>query len=88
MGPGLLETRRVERVASTAVSVASPTGAPAAALDEVTAWFRRVDRTFSVHRSDSQVSRVPAGELAPERPTPWWVLDWCACLFRDGRSFR
>jgi thiamine biosynthesis lipoprotein len=85
MGAGLLETRRVERVMGTAVSVATPTGAPAAALDEVFAWFHWVDRTFSVHRPDSQVSRVSAGELAPGEAHPLVdeVLDYCARLFRE-----
>ncbi|MFH1330836.1 MAG: FAD:protein FMN transferase [Actinomycetota bacterium] len=83
MSPGPAERRRVERVMGTAVSVAVPGGCPSTLLDEVFAWFRRVDRTFSVHRSDSQVSRVSARALPPGEAHPLVdeVLDRCVELF-------
>ena len=65
----------------TAVTVAVPGGAAPAVLDEVFAWFHRVDRTFSVHRPDSAVSRLrefgPGG--APALVDE--VLDRCVELF-------
>lgn len=85
MAAGLLEKRRVERVMGTAVSLAVPAGAPPPILDEVFAWLQWVDRTFSVHRADSQVSRVGAGELAPGQAHHLVdeVLDRCAELFLE-----
>jgi thiamine biosynthesis lipoprotein len=83
MAAGLLEKRRVERVMGTAVSLAVPAGATPPVLDEVFAWLQWVDRTFSVYRPDSQVSRVGAGELAPGQAHRLVdeVLDRCAELF-------
>ncbi|MEA2151099.1 MAG: FAD:protein transferase [Solirubrobacteraceae bacterium] len=36
----------------------------APAVDEVFAWLRRVDATFSTYRPDSEISRIARGELA------------------------
>ena len=35
-----------------------------ATLDEVFAWFRFVDATFSTYKEDSEISRLNRGELA------------------------
>jgi thiamine biosynthesis lipoprotein len=77
------ELRRVEQVMGTAVTVTVPGGCAPAVLDEVFAWWHWVDRTFSVHRPDSQVSLVSAGSLAPGKAHPLVdeVLDRCAGLF-------
>lgn len=45
-------------------------GVPAAALDRVFDWFRRVDAVFSTYRADSDVSRLNRGELELERCSP------------------
>ncbi|MCU0281042.1 MAG: FAD:protein FMN transferase [Acidimicrobiia bacterium] len=89
MAAGLLEKRRVERVMGTAVSLAVPTGAPPTILDEVFAWLQWVDRTFSVHRPDSQVSRVGSGELSPGQAHRLVdeVLDRCAELFLETEGW-
>jgi len=57
--------RRVEQVMGTAISVdVRDAGVSAAALDEVFAWFRHVDDTFSTYQPQSQVSRLGRGEIA------------------------
>ncbi|HUU61222.1 MAG TPA: FAD:protein FMN transferase [Acidimicrobiia bacterium] len=78
-----LVRRRVERVMGTAVTVAVPGGCPPALLDELFAWWGWVDRTFSVHRPDSQVSLIGAGAPVPGgvHPLVDEVLDRCAALF-------
>jgi len=69
----------------TVVTVAVPEGCAPALLDQVFAWFHWVDRTFSVHRPDSQVSLAGAGHLAPgdAHPLVEEVLDRCAGLFAE-----
>ena len=81
----LVEKRRVERVMGTTVSLAVPWGAEAAVLDEAFAWLHWVDRTFSVHRPDSQVSLLSAGAVAPGEAHHLVdeVLDRCAGLFLE-----
>ncbi len=39
-------------------------------LDDVYAWLRRVDATFSTYREDSEISRINRGELAPADADP------------------
>jgi FAD:protein FMN transferase len=65
------------------VTVAVPGGCQPALLDELFAWWGWVDRTFSVHRPDSQVSLVSAGSPVPGgvHPLADEVLDRCAALF-------
>jgi thiamine biosynthesis lipoprotein len=77
------ETRRVERVMGTAVTVSAPFGCSTALLDELFAWWHWVDRTFSVYRPDSQVSLIAAGLPLPGGPHHLVdeVLDRCAGLF-------
>lgn len=75
------QTRRVEKVMGTAVTVLVPGGCPASVFDEAFAWFHRVDRTFSTFRPDSAVSRwreFPPGE-APALVEE--VLDRCSELY-------
>jgi thiamine biosynthesis lipoprotein len=80
-----LVRRRVEKVMGTAITVALPPGAPSPVLDEVFAWFHRVDRTFSTFRPDSEISLLGAGLLKPgdAHPLVEEVLDRCARLFTD-----
>jgi FAD:protein FMN transferase len=71
---------RVEQVMGTAISVdvRDATTDPAA-LEEVFAWLRRVDETFSTYKADSQVSRLGRGEIAVAdcHPDVGWVLERC-----------
>jgi FAD:protein FMN transferase len=74
-------TRRVEKVMGTAITALVPGGCPVPILDEVFAWFHRVERTFSPFRRDSAVSRwreVRPGE-APALLEE--VLDRCSELY-------
>jgi FAD:protein FMN transferase len=57
-------SRRVEHVMGTAISVDGRDGGLSPAdLDEVFAWFRYVDETFSTYKVNSQISRLGRGEL-------------------------
>jgi thiamine biosynthesis lipoprotein len=71
--------RRVEHLWGTAITVDVRESTDPAVLDDVFAWFRRVDDLFSTWRPDTEVSRYAAGELAwrdlsDEVRT---VLEWC-----------
>jgi FAD:protein FMN transferase len=71
---------RVEQVMGTAIAVDVRDAATSpAALDDVFAWFRRVDETFSTYKADSQVSRLGRGEIAVAdcHPDVGWVLARC-----------
>lgn len=48
-------------------------------LDDVFAWFDRVDETFSTYKRDSAISRIARGELdvADADPDVAWVLARC-----------
>jgi FAD:protein FMN transferase len=73
-------TLRVEQVMGTAISVdVRDSGVSPGALDEVFAWFRRVDETFSTYKSQSPISRLGRGEiaLADCDDDVAWVLDRC-----------
>jgi len=64
----------------TAISVDGRGGAVSpAALDDVFAWFRRVDDVFSTYKSESQVTRLGRGELAVADcdADVRWVLQRC-----------
>ena len=72
--------RRVEQVMGTAISVdVRDSDVGPDALDDVFAWFRRVDETFSTYKADSQVSRLGRGEItvADCDPDVGWVLERC-----------
>ncbi len=48
-------------------------------VEEMFAWFRWVDATFSTYREDSEISRLSRGELALDdaHPDVGWVLARC-----------
>lgn len=73
--------RRVRRIMGTAVAVTVPASAEDV-IEPVFARLEWVDRTFSVHRPDSQISRIGAGSLtvADAHPLVQRVLDECAQL--------
>jgi thiamine biosynthesis lipoprotein len=64
------------------------TGADAAA-DEVFAWLRWVDATFSTYRADSEISRLDRGELAlaDAHPLVREVLGRCERLHERTAGF-
>ena len=64
-------------------------GFGADALDDVFAWFRRVDDIFSTYRADSQISRLGRGEMtvADCDPDVTWVLDRCEEVGRSTGGF-
>jgi thiamine biosynthesis lipoprotein len=81
---------RVEHVMGMpiAVELRDPS-AETALLDDVFAWFRQVDTTFSTYKEDSEISRIDRGELAPEDASPdvREVLDRCAELRLETRGY-
>lgn len=48
-------------------------------VDDIFAWFRRVDETFSTYKEYSQISRLGRGELTIDQcdPEVGWVLARC-----------
>jgi FAD:protein FMN transferase len=61
-----------------------------AAFDRVMAWLNDVDRRFSTHRRESEISRIDRGELpvAEASADVRWVLDRCARLREEtGGAF-
>jgi thiamine biosynthesis lipoprotein len=58
-------------------------------LDAVFAWFDEVDRRFSTYKSESEVSRIAAGDLRVEdaHPDVREVLDRCEELRGETRGF-
>jgi FAD:protein FMN transferase len=64
-------TRRVEQVMGMPVIVdVRDDEVDECAIDEVFAWLRWVDATFSTYKEDSEISRLDRGELAPESVHP------------------
>jgi FAD:protein FMN transferase len=57
-------------------------GAAGAALDDLFAWLRWVDATFSTFKDDSEISRINRGELRRDeaRPLVRQVLERCEQL--------
>ena len=55
---------RVEHVMGMPIVVDIRDDIPVEVVDDVYAWFRRVDATFSTYRDDSEISRLNRGELA------------------------
>jgi FAD:protein FMN transferase len=69
--PGLPGTRRVEHVMGMPVIVdVRDDEVGERPIDEVFAWLRWVDATFSTYKEDSEISRLDRGELAPESVHP------------------
>lgn len=58
-------------------------------LDDVFAWLRWVDATFSTYKADSEIGRINRGELAPEDADPEVraVLDRCDELRRETNGY-
>ena len=74
---------RVEHVMGMPVGVdVRDADADPGVLDELFAWLRFVDATFSTYRDDSEISRLNAGTLGREAAHPLVreVLDRCAEL--------
>ena len=84
---------RVEHVMGMAVSLDLADPLPAPELerlaDEVFAWLRLVDTTFSTYKADSEISRLGRGELRREDCSPMVgeVLDRCAQLWDETRGY-
>lgn len=73
-------TAHVERVMGTAVRFVSETEPAPGAIDDAVAWLHWVDRTFSVFRDDSEITRLRRGELESPHPEVAAVLDRCLGL--------
>lgn len=59
--------RRVEACMGTVFTIdVRPPAVTDSVLDEVLAWLHHVDATFSTYRPDSVISRLAAGQLAPD----------------------
>ncbi len=75
--PGM---RRVEHIMGMPIVVdVRDESAGEVALDEVFAWFRWVDETFSTYKQDSEVNQLARGQLvlADAHPDLRWVLARC-----------
>jgi FAD:protein FMN transferase len=78
-----MTAHRVEHIMGTAISIDVRDGSvDGKALDDVFAWFRHVDDTFSTYKDDSDVSRLGRGEVRLEEcePSVAWVLGQCERL--------
>jgi FAD:protein FMN transferase len=83
-------THRVEHVMGMPIVVEVRDGpADEVVLDEVFAWFRWVDATFSTYTDDSEISRIDRGDLTPEDASPdvREVLGRCAELRLETRGY-
>ena len=83
-------TRRIVAVMGTVFSIDLRDLHPGAdAVDEVVAWWRWVDRTFSTYRLDSEISRLVDGSLRPSdcAPEVRHVLDLCAQASRASGGY-
>lgn len=81
---------RVEHVMGMPVRALVRDAVPAAALDGMFAWLRRVDATFSPYRPESEISRLCRGALSPADADPLVreVLDRCEALrIETGGAF-
>ena len=80
--------RRVERVMGTAVTLDARSPIEPDGVDEAMEFLHWVDRTFSVYRMDSEISRIGREELSPDDAAPEVreVLGACNTLRRatDG----
>lgn len=87
---GAAHVRRAVEVMGTvfSVDVLDDTGLAERALDDIEAWWRWVDATFSTYRDGSAISRIAAGKLTVPQAPPevGEVLGLCAQLQRrtDG----
>jgi thiamine biosynthesis lipoprotein len=85
--------RRVEQIMGTAISLEIAGGIPAdtaaTLADEVYAWMRLVDDTFSTYKTDSEVTRLHTGDLAASAACDdlRHVLAVCADLWRETDGY-
>jgi FAD:protein FMN transferase len=72
-------TRRVEHIWGTAITIDVRDDVCPSLLDDLVAWFHRVDDLFSTWRDDSEVSRLARQELTLDDAAPdvREVLDLC-----------
>lgn len=63
-------THRVEHIWGTAVGVDVRGPGHADVVDDLFAWFQRVDDLFSTWRDDTEISRLARGELEREQVSP------------------
>jgi FAD:protein FMN transferase len=76
---------RVEQMMGTAISVdVRDVDIGPDAIDDVFAWFRWVDETFSTYKGHSQISRLGRGDIAVAdcHPDVGWVLQRCEEVWR------
>jgi FAD:protein FMN transferase len=67
----VLGLRRVEQIMGTAIGFdIRDTDVSVEALDEAVEYLRTVDRRFSTHKPDSQVSRLSRGEISEAECSP------------------
>jgi FAD:protein FMN transferase len=61
----------------------------AAVIDDVFAWFRWVDETFSTYKDKSEINRIQRRELSLERAHPdvRFVLERCEALRLETRGY-
>ena len=85
-----MTAHRVEHIMGTAISIdVRDDGVGDDVLDEVFAWFRHVDETFSTYKDESDVSRLGRGELQLEAcdPSVAWVLGQCEQLRAETAGY-
>jgi thiamine biosynthesis lipoprotein len=80
----LVGGHRLEHIMGTVISIdVRQQSCPETVLDELFAWFRTVDDTFSTYKADSDINRHARGEVtvAQCNPNVALVLDRCEDLF-------
>lgn len=93
MPSGAVGLRRVEQIMGTAISLeiagTTPPDVAARLADEVYAWMRLVDDTFSTYKADSEVTRLHTGALTAAAACAdlRQVLATCADLWRDTDGY-
>jgi FAD:protein FMN transferase len=93
MPQGTTGLRRVEQIMGTAISLeiaaTVPPDVAGRLADEVYAWMRLVDDTFSTYKADSEVSRLHAGSLtaAAAGDDLRHVLEVCADLWKETDGY-
>jgi thiamine biosynthesis lipoprotein len=60
---------RVEHVMGMAIAIDVRDEVPSGAFEQALAWFRYVDRVFSPHRDDSEISRIARRTATPQMPS-------------------
>jgi thiamine biosynthesis lipoprotein len=70
MRDSLPGARRVEQIMGLPILVDVRDDVQEAAFEDVFAWLRHVDATYSTYRADSPISRIARGELSPDDASP------------------